>query len=188
MKRFIPIAAVLLLLMTGCAAETGSKESAGAEQSIPSITEQPNSMPEEMPDQFDFLVRFGYGEVTKNEVNTYEDTVTKDLVVKGTATADITLTMDEMRSIYKKMREINIMADKELVPAPKVDVCHVTPYSVDSWKITINDETKTFTWSGENCEPTDDAKDLLELRTYIQHLVAGKEAYKALPEPEGGYD
>ncbi len=172
MKRLCILLAVLLLIMTGCGAETDSKES--------------NSMPKEMPDMFDFIVRFGYGDVNKNEINTYQDTVTKDLVTKGTATANITLTMEEMHSIYGKMREINIMGTKELAPANMN--CSQVPYSEDSWKITINGETKTFTWSDENCETTDDAAQLLELRNFIQHIVAGKEAYKALPESEGGYD
>ncbi|MDQ0916328.1 hypothetical protein [Paenibacillus sp. V4I5] len=72
-------------------------------------------MPKEMPNNFDFMVRFGYGEVTKNEINTYQDTVTKDLIINGNAIANITFTMEEMRSIYEKMREINIMGTKELV-------------------------------------------------------------------------
>ena len=172
MKRLCVLFAVLLFIITGCGTETDSKES--------------NSMPKEMPDMFDFIVRFGYGDVNKNEINTYQDTATKDLIAKGTATANITLTMEEMRSIYEKMREINIMGTKELVPAKMR--CSQVPYSEDSWKININGETKTFTWSDENCEITDDAAQLLELRNFIQHIVAGKEAYKVLPESEGGYE
>ncbi|BBH22833.1 hypothetical protein Back11_41780 [Paenibacillus baekrokdamisoli] len=186
MKRLSSLLAMLLLIITGCNTDTGSKESSGTEQPIKEVAEQPNSMPEEMPAMFDFLVRFGYGEVAKNEVNTYQDTVTKDLVVKGTATADITLSMDEMRSIYEKMREINIMGTKELVPTNSN--CAKTPYMEDSWKISIDGETKTLTWSEKSCDTTDDAKQLLELRNFIQHIVASKDAYKALPEIEGGYD
>lgn len=76
-------------------------------------------MPEEMPADFDFLVRYGYGEVTKNEINTYQDSVVKDLIMNGTATADITLTEDEMRSIYERMRGIHIMGKLELVPSSR---------------------------------------------------------------------
>ncbi|KAI7248592.1 hypothetical protein KC345_g11845 [Hortaea werneckii] len=143
-------------------------------------------MPEEMPGDFDFFVRYGYGEATKNEINTYQDTVIKDLVMNGTATADITLTGEEMRSIYDRMREMNIMGNLELVPASPG--CSVTPHQEDSWQITAGGVTRTLTWSDENCELTDDAKQLLELRNFISGIVAGKDAYKELPEAEGGYD
>ncbi|AIQ42207.1 hypothetical protein MKX70_18740 [Paenibacillus sp. FSL R7-0312] len=143
-------------------------------------------MPEEMPVDFDFLVRYGYGEVTKNEINTYSDTVAKDLIVNGTATANITLTGDEMRSIYDQMREINIMGSLELVPASHN--CATTPYQEDSWQVTVDGVTRNLTWSDENCELTDDSRQLLELRTFIEDIVAGKDAYKELPEAEGGYD
>lgn len=35
---------------------------------------------------------------------------------------------------------------------------------------------------------SNDEKLLLDLRTYIQQVVNGKDAYKALPEAVGGYD
>ncbi|WYT59311.1 hypothetical protein MHH28_09860 [Paenibacillus sp. FSL K6-1217] len=143
-------------------------------------------MPEEMPADFDFLVRYWYGEVTKNEINTYENTVVKDLIVNGTATADITLTEDEMRSIYERMRDIRIMGKLELVPLKQS--CAVVPYEEDSWRITVNGFTRNESWSGENCELTEDAEQLRELRTFIAEIVAGKEEYQALPEAEGGYE
>ena len=66
--------------------------------------------------------------------------------------------------------------------------CSRTPYTEDSWRITVDGETKTFTWSGESCSVTNDAQQLLGLRTFIQRIAAGKDAYKELPEAEGGYD
>lgn len=72
------------------------------------------SMPENMPDDFDFSITFGYDK--KNEINTYDGTVTKDLIMDGTATADITFTIEEKQKIYNMMREINITATKKLTP------------------------------------------------------------------------
>ncbi|MEK3715908.1 hypothetical protein [Paenibacillus sp. FSL R7-0333] len=146
----------------------------------------PEDMPEDMPEYFDFLVRYGYGEVSKNEINTYQDTLVKDLIVNGTATANITLTGEEMRSIYERMRGISIMSKMQLVPAKQS--CSVVPYQEDSWRITVNGFTRNWSWSGENCELTEDAEKLLELRNFIADIVAGKEAYQELPEAEGGYD
>ncbi|AIQ30628.1 hypothetical protein P40081_22505 [Paenibacillus sp. FSL P4-0081] len=164
-----------VLLLNGCSTDKEADRAAGQ-----------NVMPQEMPGDFDFLVRYGYGEATKNEINTYQDIVVKDLIMNGTATANVTLTGDEMRSIYDQMKEINIMGTMELEPARQS--CAVTPYQEDSWQITVDGVTRDLSWSGENCELTEDAGRLLELRTFIADIVAGKDAYQALPEAEGGYD
>jgi hypothetical protein len=169
MKRGCLLLLLLLIVVTGC--------SAGK----PSV-----AMPEEMPADFDFHVRYGYGEVSKNEINTYKDTVTKDLIMNGSATASLTLTPDEMRTIYANMKKINIMAKKKLLPDKQN--CYSTPFSEDNWKVSVNGETNTFSWSNQHCEITDDAQQLLDLRTFIHEIVTSKEAYKELPEAEGGYD
>ncbi|WP_219834008.1 hypothetical protein [Paenibacillus sp. R14(2021)] len=145
-----------------------------------------NPMPSEMPSNFDFTVTFGVGEVNKNEINTYDGTVTKDLITRGTATAQLALTLEEKRAIYAKMREVNIMGLQDLVPDNLN--CDQTPYNEDSWQIRVNGETHTWTWSDRHCKVTKDAKQLLALRTFIQQMVENKEAYNALPEAEGGYD
>lgn len=172
MKRLYTLVFVLILLITGCSTETEHKGQ--------------NKMPNEMPSDFDFLVRYGYGEVNKNEMNTYVDTITKDLIVKGTATANLTFTTDEMRSIYEKMKEINIMGKKNLKPSKKG--CSQTPYNEDNWKVTVDGKTETFAWSEKNCEVTDDAKQLKKLREFIWKMVVEKPVYKELPAAEGGYD
>ncbi|MZQ86215.1 hypothetical protein GQF01_29355 [Paenibacillus sp. 5J-6] len=78
------------------------------------------------------------------------------------------------------------MGTKELVPTNKNSSS--IPYNEDSWKISVDGETKTFTWSDKNCDVTSDAKQLLGLRTFIQHIVEGKDSYKKLPKAEGGYE
>ncbi len=141
-------------------------------------------MPASMPSDFNFSVSYGYGDMTKNVIDSYEDTVTKDLIMNGAATANIALSDDEMREIYAKMREIDIMAAKKL---PKKNGCFRTPSNEESWKVTINRETTTFIWTDEYCDMTEDANRLSELRRFIQGIVEDKEAYKALPAAVGAY-
>lgn len=57
-----------------------------------------------MPSDFDFSIRFGVHK--RNEVNTFEGTVTKDLIADGTATSKLILTEAEMRDIFKKMQHV----------------------------------------------------------------------------------
>ncbi|WP_188206864.1 hypothetical protein [Alkalibacillus aidingensis] len=141
-------------------------------------------MPEDVPDDFNFHVKFGIQ--SKNEINTFENTVTKDLIEDGTETTDITFTDEEITDIYEKMKDINIMENKQL--EPKNPDCMQTPHTEDEWKIEMDGEIQTHAWSGEYCDPTKDAQQLKELRDDIFHLVKNKQAYQELPEPTGGYD
>ncbi|WP_440109490.1 hypothetical protein [Paenibacillus sp. QZ-Y1] len=175
MKRLYLIIITILCITCGCSWKTNQ----------PPIA---YSMPQEMPGDFNFMVRFGYGEVTKNEINTYEDQVVKDLIIKGTATADIILTTEEMRSIYKKMYEMNVMGMQDVALTGLNSNCSREPYNEESWKITVDGEIQSLMWSDQHCDVTNEADQLLKLRKFIQQIVETKEAYKELPEAEGGYD
>lgn len=174
---------VSLLLFAGCAhKQETTNNNSPIENKVATTTAE---MPSQMPSDFNFKVSFGYGDVNKNIVDTYSRTVTKDLIAKGTITTDFTFSTTEMQDIYSRMKEIDIMGTKQLTTA---EGCFQTPSNEDSWQITVDGEESTLTWTDQACGTTADAKQLLELRQYIQHIVAGKEAYQALPESEGGYD
>jgi len=144
------------------------------------------NMPKDMPSDFDFSIQFGVQK--KNEINTFEETVTKDLIADGTATTELILTEEEMKDIYEKMQEINIVETKEFTPEPvKGTVCIRRPYEIDRWEIIINGETLTHLISGEYCEPTNDTKQLIDLRNYVFNIIKSKDEYKSLPESNGGY-
>ncbi|KOO52644.1 hypothetical protein AMD00_04250 [Viridibacillus arvi] len=140
-------------------------------------------MPEKMPSDFDFSVKFGVGK--KNEIDTYEDKVTKDLVDDGTATINLPLSIEEKEKIYEKMKNINIIRLKELTPRTE---CMTKPYSEDEWKITINGEKITPYISGAYCEKANAENKLIDLRNYIRNIVQNKVEYQKLPEATGGYE
>ncbi|WP_160037077.1 hypothetical protein [Paenibacillus sp. An7] len=181
MRRLLFGIIISSLSISGCDHNSDLSRGLDTETKISQI----NQLPGEMPEDFNFSLSYGYGEVNKNEINTYNNSVTKDLIIKGTAKADFSFSQDEMQSIYKKMREINIMRINEF---SQQGDCAKTPSNTDSWKITINSETRTFSWMDQHCSVSNDEKLLLDLRIYIQQIVDGKDAYIALPEAEGGYD
>ena len=112
----------------------------------------------------------------KNEINTFKGTVTKDLITDGTATTELILTEEEMKDIFRKMQEINIAETKEFTPKPiNGTVCMQEPYAEDAWKIRINGKTITHDISGQYCEPTNDAKQLIELRNYVFNIIKSKD-------------
>lgn len=209
-------ALLLLLVLTGCAENNSPSAERGAANAIsnapaaPRSSNMPNAttksgtsptpnalessitphtsvtgqMPETMPADFAFSVRFGI--TGKNEINTFNGTVTKDLVTKGTAQAELVLTDSELADIYARLRTIDIY--RELKLEPDMKNCEMTPFGEEHWQIRLDGEERSFYWDEENCEITADAEQLKELRSYIFELVRTKPAYLELPEAVGGYD
>ncbi|OMD53584.1 hypothetical protein BSK56_00085 [Paenibacillus borealis] len=175
---------VLVLLLAGCESTDGGNGS--TTQSAALLQRPGHLMPEVMPEDFAFSVRFGI--TGKNEINTFEGTVTKDLVTQGEATADLTFTGSEMADIYTRLRDIDVMGELKLEPEPARQNCNQTPYDEEHWQIRLNGEEQTLEWSEEKCEVTEDAKKLKEIRSYIFELVKTKAEYLELPEAVGGYD
>lgn len=142
------------------------------------------SMPEEMPESFEFHVKYGIG--MKNEINTYEGEVVKDLIAKGThKTRDIVFNEEEMKNIYKMVLQTEPFSPKYLAQS---NSCNQSPYSEFYLKITVENETTDFHFSEEYCELTEDGKKFKSLIYKIHDLLQEKEEYKLLPPAEGGYD
>lgn len=177
MKQIFLSVFTIALLLTGC----NEKENNIPEKVLSNLDLE-NNMPEGMPNDFDFSVQFG----GKNEINTFENFVIKDLISEGTASTEIILTQEEMEKIYQKMREINILEPKELIP--ENTSCIQMPYGEDKWKIKLNGETQTLYWNGKYCETTDYAKQLIGIRNFILDIVKSKDEYKKLPEAKGAYE
>jgi hypothetical protein len=141
-----------------------------------------NIMPEDMPKDFAFSVQFGIG--SKNVIDTFNGIVIKDLISAGIAKANTTFTEAEMKSIYEKMKAMNVLGPKDFIDDMS---CRKKPFGKDTWNIRINDKEKTIQWSSEYCKLTVDAKQFAELRNFVLDIVKQKDEYKKMPEPEGGY-
>lgn len=177
MKRVFIFFIAILFLLFGCRADVTSDEV--------DLTKQRTQieMPDNMPDDFHFSVKFGI--YKNNEINTFDHTVTKDLIEDGTVTTDLTLSNEEMEEIYGKMKALNIMENKNLTADTN---CMQEPHEEDEWIISLNGESIRHYYTEKNCELTYDAKQLMELRNDIFRIVKSKDEYKDLPEASGGYD
>lgn len=188
LKKLSIILSLLFLSigLLGCQ-QSGKKEEVNNETSK-NVTNSPTqNMSKDMTSDFDFSIKFGVQK--KNEINTFEGTVTKDLIADGTATTELILTEEEMLDIYEKMQEINIAETKEFSPEPiNGIICTQEPHEEDEWEIIINGETITQLISGKYCEPTDDVKQLIKLRNYVFQIIKSKDEYKSLPDSNGGYE
>lgn len=185
LKQLLPFLLLILILNACTPVLTESDKKNGTTTQEDALASQ--TMPENMPDDFGFSVQFGMGK--NNEINTFKSTVTKDLIVDGTATANIAFANEEMAEIYEKMRQVRISEMKNFIPEPvNGSICMIEPYEEDEWKIIVNGETITHSVSGIYCDPTSDAKQLVELRNFVFNKIKSKDDYKSLPDARGGYE
>lgn len=140
---------------------------------------------DEMPSDFDF--KLVYGTYGKEKIDTFNDTVVKDLVEDGKIEANITLTEQEMEQIYKQMMSIDIM---EIVVEEEdsENECDVTPPSFTKWNIQMNGKT-TSIYTKLYCDVyPEDILKLLKLADFIHNIVINKDEYKELPNSNGYYE
>ncbi|MEW9673907.1 hypothetical protein [Ammoniphilus sp. 3BR4] len=144
-----------------------------------------NIMPKQMPQDFEFLVKYGVG--NKNILNTFEDTFTKDMVVDPAITINLKLSQEEMKTIYDEMRRINIL-DYPTRFDPESNIIE-TPHQSYYLKIQISGEQKEIYWEQGISSGEDEAIKLKELIDwYIRdEIIQSRPEYKKLPEPRGGY-
>ena len=138
----------------------------------------------------DFNLIFKYGVGAKNELNTFEETYTKDMVMDPSITVNLALSQEELDRIYQKMVEIDFFSypDKfsvSILPGEVIGM--VIPFSSYYFKVEHNSKTKELWWDDEITNEDEKAKKLRELIKFIRDIVESKEEYKKLPPPRGGY-
>ncbi|MGD8189699.1 DUF4362 domain-containing protein [Brevibacillus ginsengisoli] len=162
-------------MLTGC---TGER----SEIWLP--MEQANDPSVVVPKDFHFKVKFGVE--AKNEINTFSDSLTKDLIKDGVITIhNFTFKNDELIEIYNEIKKADIFLKKEL---NSNTYCRQIPFNSYELSVQFNGRFQTYTWSEENCGLTKDAQDLTRIVQLIRRIVEKKEQFKKLPESRGGYD
>ncbi|RSD28703.1 hypothetical protein [Mesobacillus subterraneus] len=148
-----------------------------------------SSMPSEMPDDFQFSLK--YGVQALNEIDTFNHTYTKDLIMDGTITTDLELTKDNLQAIYQGMKEIEIVdtVKNAKYEGPFGEEVHVEPLGEYQLKLQLNGEKHNLSWT-ENIYDEDTRNELAEFVYRFLHegIIMKKEEYKALPQASGGYE
>lgn len=138
----------------------------------------PQNPPAGEPNSFNLV--FKYGVEAKNELNTFNQTYTKDMVINPSVTVKMSLSNDELNSIYQKINDLKLF-NESTEPAGKM---MVTPCSSYYLKVQINSEQKELSW--DNCRGRISDK-FQQFSNYIIQIIESKEEYKKLPTPRGGY-
>ncbi len=159
MKKLLLITA---LLLSACTSTTP-------------ISELP---PEPEPERdFNFIFSYGYG-LVPSELDTFNDTFTKDMIVDEPITVSMILSEEELKTIQEKIIELDlftepVQGDIRMVMAP----CASYALEVD-----FGNTTNEVEWNCEN--------NLGGRATFVEFMydfIEAKNEYKALPEPQGGY-
>lgn len=142
----------------------------------PTLTPIPTAaMPTEPAADFGFI--FAYGCINLDVVDTFKHTYTKNTLDKPFASTALTLSPDEMRTIYQGMVAINLFG------YPAEYKTGVGSMPGESYRFTVrnNGQTTTIDWIDVNIS-TMEAQRLDDLAKMIIALVETHPEVKQLPE------
>jgi hypothetical protein len=133
---------------------------------------------------------FKYGVGAKNILDTFEGKYTRDMVSCPSVTVSLSLTPQELNTIYQKMNEINFFSypNKFVVVTNSIQ----SPYSSYYFKVEYDGNIKELSWDDFAGTPSrnPDRDNVIKLRgliNLIKNNISTKDAYKNLPKPCGGY-
>jgi hypothetical protein len=134
---------------------------------------------------FGFVYENGYGD----KVDTFEGSVTKDMVDKPDTTIHLVLTSAEMDKIYAKLTEMDFFDLPEPHPAQDTDSMMI-PHTTRLLRVQSGNRTKELHWDDKHRPhkaAEDEWKAIYELINLIRDAVKSHPEYQALPEPTAGY-
>ncbi len=135
--------------------------------------------PQSSGEAFGIDFKFGYGP-NDNELNTFDDTYTKDMVVDDPITVSLILSEDQIASIQAKVEELNVFTEPVVDPnGVSVIMAPCIHYSLE---VQMAGSTQSAEWS---CSDT--SSDRAEFVQFMFDLIDAQEEVQALPEPQGGY-
>ncbi|MHC5036090.1 MAG: hypothetical protein ACYTHM_02140 [Planctomycetota bacterium] len=152
--------------------------------------EAAESEPKKAPGDFDFILK--YGVEARNEIDSFEGTVVKDLVV-GTAETKLKLDEEEMARIFEKIQAVDIFSYPRQFKPPYKDNpdpdkgVEVEPHEEYYFMVRFQGKEKEIVWKDINQSKSKKAVRLREVFKYIDEIIRSKEAYKKLPGLKGSY-
>ena len=141
------------------------------------------------PEDRDFNLKFRYGIGARNELNTFQNTYTKDLILDGTITVPFIISDEELLRIRNKMDEIGFISYPDTFVAVTADTFGqwFDPHATYDFKVALNSSIKHLYWNDAFINQNAQAIQLRGLITLIRTIVESKPEYLQLPQPRGGY-
>ncbi len=136
-----------------------------------------------------FNVRLRYGILARNELDTFGNTFTKDLILDGTVTVPFHLSRADLDSIAAKMEGIGFYnyPDTFVVRSQDSMRVFITPNNTYEFKVAAQKTLKTLFWDDAIIASDPQAAKLRELIALIRKTVESKPEYGQLPPARGSY-
>ena len=139
--------------------------------------------------EVNFGISLRYGILARNELNTFADTFTKDLILDGTVMVSFHLPAADLDSIEAKMEQINFFSYPDTFRVTSRDSirCFIMPYCTYDFKVASRSRVKTLFWEDAIVANDPQATKLRELIMLIREIVESKPEYQQLRSARGGY-
>lgn len=129
-------------------------------------------------------IQFQYG--FKNELNTFDGSYQKDLVMDGTIKIPFWLTTHEQKTILDKVLAVKFFSFPDTLYPLQGLIIEPDP-SPDFLRLKYQDEEKFVVWFYPTDTQSEYSTPLGELVELIKQIVESKPEYKRLPSARGGY-
>ncbi len=128
------------------------------------------------------VFKFGVG--AKNELNTFNGTFTKDLIIDGTTTTRLIMSQEELSQIQRNLIEMGFFNYPETFPFEDVWTAPPTNYYL---MVQNGSTVKELTWSTNSKLDSTTEDKLNQFADLVINIIIEKPEYKMLPPPNGGY-
>lgn len=128
-----------------------------------------------------FNLIFRYSVDAKNELDTFKQTYTKDMVMDPPVTIKFKLLDNELAGIYQEINDRKLF---DMTDESTDEQMFVTPCSSYYLKVQMDSVQKELSWDDCRGKVSDRLK---QFTGYIISIIESKEEYKKLPAPRGGY-
>jgi len=195
-KTIIVSMLIFAVVLSGCSNQASSdlaasEQVADGQQATSDIAEQ------QVPSDFNFSLSFGIG--VGNNIDTYGDTFTKDLIVAGSETIPFVIPPEKMQEIYNMFvaygiselpDDINAYAAESFKDGSPLSL--VTPAVAYELTYTLNQETRTIVcndegpWDGHT-GPPDAQRQLVKFVKFVSEYIYSTSEYRQMTPASGGY-
>jgi len=138
---------------------------------------------------FNILLRFGVG--GRNELNTFQNTYTKDLISDGIVTVSLVLSDRELQTVKEKLIEIGFFSYPDSLPVSPADsfLVAIEPHASNQIRVKNQSMVKTVFWNDTIVPSYTDIrrKNLQEIIAFIANMISQRPEILNLPPARGGY-
>ena len=138
----------------------------------------------------DYEFSLTFGPNGRSSINTFTNTITKDLISDGVAVTDYVISDSNRNKIKRMLMNMDILSYPKLLDIRQYDD-HV---EIINLQIVIDGSEHSVMWTvpwdfnfEEGDRLSDLHKDFIEFVDFVKEMVIDSNEYKSLPKASGGY-